>query len=390
MRFKPLLYIVILLYCACNCFADTKNLALDAKANFIALADIHFDPFFACQNNKTCILALRQAAGTDWAKIFAKYDTGFPAYRKDTNYKLLSVTLQAAKQVAEKEHARFVIVLGDFFGHDLRRSYRRYTHDNSRDGYRSFIKKMMTFLTAEIAKAFPQIDVYPLIGNNDTYIRDYYHERNGVFLQDAASLWATLIKTPSNRENLQSTFPRDGYYAVMVPGFTKLRILVLNSVIFSSSAKGKNIGAAADAQLLWLHKQLQYAKDQHMKTIIMMHIPPGIDVYATLRFKLFTLVSLWQAKYTQAFYSELKAFAPQILAIFAGHLHANRLQMLSFTGIDSDIPSVGVTSISPIFGNNPGFKLYPFSSDALAWDKAIRYSLPLQASLTWQSENDYH
>src|SRR3990167_6608856 len=125
-------------------FANDAN---NDHANFLVLSDIHFDPFIACHNIAPCpfIQKLRHASSNEWPMLFATYDSSQPQYQQDTNYLLLVSTLTAAKKRANEKEARFVLVLGDFLGHDFRDNYRKYTQDSSVSGYRSFVKKTLQF-----------------------------------------------------------------------------------------------------------------------------------------------------------------------------------------------------------------------------------------------------
>jgi hypothetical protein len=129
--------------------------------------------------------------------------------------------------------------------------------------------------------------------------------------------------------------------------------------MFSYKAKGKNIDNDANAQLNWLHAQLQAAKAHHEKVFIAMHIPEGVDIYATLRTRLVRLFTLWKPQYVKRFDAEIKLFSPEISGIFMAHLHSNWLSILTFE--NNEIPQMVTTSVSPIFGNDPGFRLFSYS-----------------------------
>ncbi len=114
---------------------------------------------------------------------------------------------------------------------------------------------------------------------------------------------------------------------------------MLNTNVFSYKAKGENINQTAMQQLDWLHAQLQAAQNKKQTVLIAMHIPIGVDIYASLRFKLFTLMEFWKPTYLQRFQNELQQFAPRIAGIFAGHLHSDWFQILTFSS--GEIPVTG-------------------------------------------------
>ena len=128
--------------------------------------------------------------------------------------------------------------------------------------------------------------------------------------------------------------------------------------VFSHKAAGQGVDRAAINELQWLHNELVAAKNKKQNVLIAMHIPPGVDIYATLKIRLFRLIDLWYSFYTKRFDDELKQFAPEIIGVLAGHLHSDWTQVMTFE--NGHIPISGTASISPFFGNSPGFKIYTY------------------------------
>jgi len=336
--------------------------ASEKEFNFLTLADIHYDPFVACHQTVPCplIQKLQRADVDQWHAILSQYDNDAPQYHIDTNSVLLFSSLVAAKQAAALHHVQFVMVLGDFLAHDYRLQYIKFTRDHSRAHYQLFVKKTLIFLNNELARTFPSLTVYMVEGNNDSYRGDYYSSPNSQFFLDTAERWSELIQSSANRSIMKKEFSQSGYYAIDVPNVPSLRLIVMNTVLFSYKSKGEHIDEAAKKELAWLHNQLSLAKSKKQQVLIAMHIPPGIDIYASLKIRLFRLVALWMPAYTMQFEEELKQFSTEIVGILAGHLHSDWSQIIS-TDHGQGIPMSGTPSISPIFGNNPGFKIYTYT-----------------------------
>ena len=150
---------------------------------FLTLADIHFDPFLGCHRVSPCplIQKLQRADVSEWPAILKAGDNDPPQYKQDTNYALLTTSLAAVKAEAAIHHVQFVIVLGDFLAHEFRHRYKKFTHDRSRAHYQLFVKKTLTFVNNEIAHTFPNINVYSVVGNNDSYHGDYYSSPHDFF-----------------------------------------------------------------------------------------------------------------------------------------------------------------------------------------------------------------
>lgn len=356
--------------------------------HILTLSDIHFDPFISCQNAIPCplIQKLRSASVEQWRPLLTQYETSKPRYRIDTNIVLLTSTLRAAQKAVATCGSDFVLVLGDFLGHKYRKYYKKYSGDYTREGYQAFAHKTLAFLTAELAATFPDIDVYAVVGNNDTYDNNYTSTPSGLFFKETGSLWSGLIKNTDNRIAMQRQFVKAGYYALDLPN-QDLRLIVLNSNLFSTRAKGKNIAKTANEEFDWLHRELVSVKAKQQKAFIVMHIPPSIDVYATQHTRLFTLLTLWQPEYVKRFNDELTQFSDSIAAIFSSHLHLDWFHYLTIKN-QNEIPSVGVPSISPIFVSNPKFKLYRYSPQRQQLEDIATYYYPLKDRQEWRVESN--
>lgn len=356
-------------------FAEEKT----QDAVFLSVADIHFDPFISCKKSpRPCPLlnSLRKEPYQEWEKIFQNSgESSIGGPYQDTNYPLLKSSLIELHQIYEEKHPRFVLVLGDFLGHHYRRDFYYYSKDYSRADAQAFIKKTLEFLTYELKKTFPDIDVYPAVGNNDSYTGDYSVIPHGEFLKETSFTWEKLILNEKNRESFLSTFPQAGYYSVTVPHESKHKIILLNTVLFSEKSKNKGAGDAAYQQLKWLHQSLETLKNHDEKTLLAFHIPIGLDIFASLRSN-FSAKPFWKAEYVEIFEKDLKDFAPQIIAMFPAHIHIEILHRI-FAKEFSGIPVDFTPSISPIFGNNPGFKVVTYDPETFSIKSIQTYYLPL-------------
>lgn len=321
---------------------------------FIGLADIHFDPFVNCDvsGGKCPLIAkLKSAPVSQWQGLLASAHIKESRIGQDTNYALLSKALAEAGEQANKHQAEFVVVLGDMLGHEYRNDYRAYSGDRSYSGYVQFANKTMAFITQELAAAFPDKSVYMTVGNNDSYSGDYITRPREQFFHDIGNMWAKLIKQPVNKASMLKTFTTAGYYAIQLQ--PDLRLLVLNTVMFSHKAGGRGSDQAALVELNWIHQQLASAKANKQRVIIAMHIPMNIEVYAMSRIYLFNALSLWKPAFAKAFEADIQEFAPEIAGMLSGHTHFGWFHIKQ-----DQVPMSGVPAISPIFGQAPKFKLY--------------------------------
>lgn len=357
-------------------------------SQFLVLSDIHFDPFVACHNTTPCALInlLRELPAKQWDSLLTNMDTDAPQYHQDTNFVLLKSSLAEAKQIGDQQGAKFVLVLGDFLAHDYNTNFKKYSDDSSDTSYQDFVKKTFEFLTIELQQTFPNIDVYPLIGNNDSDQDDYVAIPKGHFYRNTGTVWSGLIKNLKNQHEMRDQFGYGAFYAVDFPGQSNMRLIVMNSLLLSKLAKGSGVSAAADEEMNWLHRELQFAKNKNQKALIVMHIPAGIDVFTSLKMPTFTIVEFWKSQYTQRFHDEIKQFAPNISGILAGHLHSDWFQSITFPDSSVEVPVIGTPSISPVHGNNPGFKIFTYSPSTQQLDDYVTYYDALDNSQAWNLE----
>lgn len=353
--------------------------AYASDQNILSIADIHFDPFTSCGKQKPCILVrkLQSSPVSQWEAIFLALDHDPPAYGKDTNFALLALTLKQIDALAQSKPIAFGLFLGDFVGHEFKRKYRIYSGDHQLSGYQQFLGKTLEFLLLQFKLHLPHCPFYPVIGNNDTDKNDYVSNPNGKFIKQMAQLFAPFLDFQADHL-LSKAFARSGYYAGAVPGENKLFIITLNTNYFANKNVNKNIFTknAAKQELVWLKKTLAMVKKNNAHAFIIMHIPLGIDVYAFAQFKLFSLLALWQPAYSLEFQQIVKDNASQINAIFAAHLHSEWLQAFAFNKIQG-IPFYGTPSISPIFWNDPSFRVFSYNPQTGKMVKAITYAYSL-------------
>jgi len=359
---------------------------------FISISDLHFNPFSSCKTASlsSCPIVdkLRVANYQDWDDILIQDgEDQLAKVGEETNYPLFASTLETLQQLEQEKHPAFGIVLGDLLAHDFHGRYIAYSHDYSTKGYEDFVNKTFQFITYKLHEAMPNLDIYGVVGNNDSYNGDYYVVPNGSFFHDTAKMWANLVRQPNNKTALLKDFPTAGYYAVMLPD-KHTRLIVLNTVLFSSHIEGKESDLAANQELGWLHQQLFSAAQEKQHVLIAFHLPPGIDVHNTVKTVFGNVKEFWQPAYQKAFLAEMQNNASIVIGILPGHLHMDAFQLIEAQ--QTTLPVIFTPGISPQFGNNPGFKLYSIDSESGALKDFDAYYLPKQRELGWQKEYNFN
>jgi len=348
--------------------------------SLFTLSDIHFDPFSSSQSHhKPCPLihSLEEHSVSSWPAIFSKMAPNYQVMGKDTNFSLLNTMLKVGKKIAHQENTTFILMLGDILGHQYKKKYFDYADHPSQKKYQLFVRKTFNFINQELQKNFYPLVIYPVVGNNDSYHQDYQLIANGDFYSDFPKFWPSLINFSH-----QPTLKEAGFYAIDLPKHPALKLISLNSVLFSRNAKGQHLHQTAINQLNWLEKELIKVKSKHQQAIIALHIPPSVNIHLGNRIHLFNLMELWHPEYKTQFEQILNRF-PFIIAIFAGHLHIDWSSLWKLK--KNHVWILGTPSISPIFGNHPSFKNYSFCSTSTKTIEFTTYYFSTITSILYKS-----
>lgn len=359
-----------------------------AGRKILWFSDIHFNPFY----DPEIVTLLAEKDVSDWDNLFeaSAAHTTLPALGKTANRAMIESTLQEMR--TQCPDADFIIFSGDFLTHDFPDTYQSLTGDTTQEGLHRFIDKTIAYIVTRFELYFPSIPVYFCLGNNDTYKEDYVMEENDAFLKNTAPVFAdAFFKHRPNIDSFKTQYPVGGYYRVKVPGIPDRQILILNSTFFSEKYPRTDNDPAA-AQLDWLEAQL---RDSGKKTWIVMHIPPGIDVFATLKANkdrpdINRVVSLIQQQHLARFIDIIDTRGSGIKAVLAGHIHRDSFRLLYTDTEKTDLsPSatilLTVPAISPVYYNNPGFAIITYNPRCFTLkDYETRYIDVHQGRDSWQ------
>lgn len=256
-------------------------------------------------------------------------DVGTPSGRgSDSNWALFASALKAMRAADPQPDA--VVIAGDFLAHH----------------FNGDAKATMARIAHAFATTFPRAQFFVTLGNNDDPCGDYRTSTRSPYLSAVARIWEPLVNRNGAAPDFVRDFSRGGYYSARVAG-TKLRVLVLNSVYWSTFYRGCGgpLAAPGDAEFAWLERALARPGSK----IVLMHIPPGVDVMSTLLLRRFVVLSFLQDAATRRFISDVSAPRSGVHGVLAGHVHSGGYRL--FGGI----PIVIAPSISPIYGNDPEF-----------------------------------
>lgn len=352
---------------------------------WLILSDIHFDPF----TQPRLVDRLAAAPPDRWRAIFASGEATAPSGPgSDTNDALLESTLDGAH--AAVPDPRVVIVSGDFLGHEFREKFDHTAKAHDDEAYHVFVDKTIGFLAWELQTAFPRARLLPVIGNNDNYCGDYQSTPNDAFLAHMGADFAASVgaRDPSA---FTSQFSTGGYYTVPLP-VGNAQAIVLNDVFWSTNYKNACGDPKADPggdELTWL-QSVQNAIPSGTPVWVIMHLPPGVDAFSTLRAKSGTApVTFLADRFNGELLTSLDSRSAVVMSI-AGHTHMNSFRAIGPDASTPRAPMLVVPSVSPIFGNAPSFTVVDVDSSA-AWvlDQQVYILSKIKDAWTWHREYDF-
>jgi sphingomyelin phosphodiesterase acid-like 3 len=403
-RYRKLQY--ILLVPAIAALPSVEVAAKPPSHTFLIVSDIHFNPMA----DAGLVDELMKADPPQWESILDQTKpAAFSQYGEDTNWWLLRSALEAMRSTLPQP--AFILVTGDLLAHQFPDTFRRTAHDGSPQAYRRFVRNTVEFLALQLRLRFPRATILPTPGNNDDDCGDYQIAAGGPFLQDTAGIVRKLAR---GDDELERSWKELGTFDVRHPVLPKTRILSLNTIFFSEKYRAANfnqgcavVSSTAPADLLsWLQARLDHAKKAHEKVWLMLHIPPGMDGYSTIeRYESLlktgqppakicptALVPMWAPEWTAKFDELLARYAGTVIVSLSGHTHTDDFRVIS----GSDRPAFVLINppISPVYNQNPAFRVATFAQDASLIDDSVYYLTNLiYASKTtsgqWAREYDF-
>jgi len=361
-----LLYVCLALVLCTGCKQGSST--TNSNNSLPVLGDIHFSPFF----DPDLFPSLTFSPPEAWSELFENSTTKKPnSWGQATNYFLFQKLLNYLENKTKNCH--LFILQGDLLSHGFKERFFKLNGDEDEAALRSFVQKTIKFIALKLRSAVAKdIPIVFVLGNNDSYAGDYKIIPNGEFLGDTTMLFYNtfLLEKPSFSA-FSATYQTGGYYKFEPSFASDLALVCLNTVMFSKhwtaskDEKGQN---APEKQLDWLQETLISAQRADNKVWLLTHIPTGVSAYGTIENymdkegKVSDANMMWKSKYQTRFLEIINKYAENIVALFAGHTHMDEYRIIK-SAENKEKEIVFITpAISPLFGNNPAFKIFSFSA----------------------------
>ena len=390
-RRSPLALLTLLVLLA----GPAQSRSEPASHQFLIASDFHFNPFA----DPTLVADLAAAPATAWEPILNRSQpAAYSPYGQDTNWWLLQSSLDAMRVTLPQP--ALVMITGDLLAHGFPQKYAQATHDTNREHYRAFVLKTVEFFGLELRRRFKKSQILLTPGNNDDECGDYQIAADGPFLSDTAELAQKLARTGGA---FNADWKALGSYTVTPRALRGVRILSVNSVFFSNKYQATNFAStcslvdstAATRTFAWLQSNLAQAKQAHEKVWLMFHIPPGIDGFATMmQYRRMAaaaqgsapdglcskaIVPMWKPVWTSRLEDIMQDYQSTIMATFAGHDHTDDFRIIHVGQAGGQFVLID-PPVSPIYGQNPSFRVITFDQGGGLADQSTYYLTNLQAA----------
>jgi hypothetical protein len=120
----------------------------------------------------------------------------------------------------------------------------------------------------------------------------------------------------------------------------------------------------------WLGSELAKARDHKEKVWLLFHIPPGVDGYATSHSKKSgqeKTAFMWEPVYTEEFQDLLTQYQGTVAMSLAGHDHMDDFRLMTNSLV------LMTPALSPVFKQNPAFRVVSFQSSGALSDSTTYY-----------------
>jgi sphingomyelin phosphodiesterase acid-like 3 len=278
-----------------------------AELSVLVLNDVHYDPDYLPTGHPDT------RCRSSPAQPNASHPFG--QYGCDTPQSTIISLLSYAQTVTA--NPSFIAIPGDFAA-----------QNHGQPGLFSIVQDVLSL----IESAFPGVPIYATMGE-----ADFDPTRS-----DRDNFASFALSQKWLRRSELATFEEGGYFS---HDFGVIRILFLNSVVYS--VKRKHTGDADPlGQFAWIATVAADAEAAGLSLGVAMHIPPTAH---TLDAK-----AAWYPEYAARFENLSRRYDFQFA--FVGHSHLD--QFLPLLERDNERHLLGAPSVSPMDGNNPGFRVY--------------------------------
>lgn len=122
-------------------------------------------------------------------------------------------------------------------------------------------------------------------------------------------------------------------------------------------------------QFAWLEGRLTAARVGNYKIYLLGHIAPIVTSY--------NQHEMWKSVYVDSFLAVVSKFDDVIAAMLFGHVHSDEFRVVDHSVYNLSVPILMSGAITPIYDNNPSFKVFRYDRETKELLDSQVYSAPV-------------
>ncbi|XP_037100740.1 acid sphingomyelinase-like phosphodiesterase 3a [Syngnathus acus] len=328
----PLAYFVLLL-CTAERFeaAPPGRVAEPVHAGrFWHITDLHLDPTYNLAPDPTKVCFSSKGVPATGAGPFGDYVC-------DSPYSLIQSAFMHIKSLVQPND--FFIWTGD-----------SPPHVPVSELSTSMVIQVLSNLTQTIRQHFPNVTVFPAIGNHDYWPQDQLPTSTNDIYKAAARLWKPWLE-----DQALETLSQGGFYTQLVR--TGIRVISVNSILYYGPNQATVNMSDPAGQFEWLEDTLEKADANKEKVFIIAHVPLGFLPFTR------NLTAI-RDEPNERLLNICRRYSHVIAGHFYGHTHKDSVMVLldhKGEAVNSVFVSPAVTPIKSsweTYSNNPAVRLY--------------------------------
>ncbi|KAK6489806.1 acid sphingomyelinase-like phosphodiesterase 3a [Huso huso] len=313
---------------------DHLHTAEESIGKFWHVSDLHLDPTYHLTDDHTKVCFSSKG-------FPAKSPGFFGDFMCDSPYQLIQSAFQHMKDVDQQP--TFMIWTGD-----------SPPHVPANELSTEIVINVISNMTHTIREFFPNLQVFPALGNHDYWPQDQLPVSTNTIYQAVAELWKPWLTTEA-----LSTLSTGGFYSQIVK--PNLRLISLNTILYYSPNHATENMTDPAGQFEWLEGTLDTSQQANEKVYIIAHVPVGYLPFARD-------ITAVREHFNERLVRIFLKYSNVIAGHFYGHTHRDSIMVL----LDEQGNAVNslfvAPAVTPIMGalesqsNNPGFRLYQYDS----------------------------
>ncbi|XP_037541593.1 acid sphingomyelinase-like phosphodiesterase 3a [Nematolebias whitei] len=229
--------------------------------------------------------------------------------------------------------------------------------------------QVISNMTQTIRQHFPNLTVYPALGNHDYWPQDQMPASSNAVYKAAAALWKPWLDADA-----LLTLSQGGFYSQLVkPG---LRLVSLNTILYYGPDQVTVDMTDPAGQFVWLEKTLDQAAQNLEKVYVIAHVPVGyLPFYGN--------TTAIRKAHNERLVAIFRKFSHVVAGQFYGHTHRDSIMVLldqQGKPVNSLFVSPAVTPIRNVleeYSNNPAFRMYLYNDKDYSVQDIWQYYLNL-------------